>query len=153
MQSLRSKGDIAMSAAENRRLMEAIFAGVMAGDRTPFVESLADDVTMRVTGQNSWSQTFNGKQALFHDLYGYLGTLLAEGRRTVPRRFIADDDHVVVEAVGDMRTKTGVPYNNEYCLVYRLRKGRIVEIREYLDSALCERVLGPYPAVRKQSAR
>jgi len=141
-----------MSAADNKRLIETIFAKIAAGDRAAFIDSLADDVTMRVTGQNSWSKTFRGKDALLRDLYGYLGTLLAEGRRTVPQRLIADGDQVVVEAVGEMRTKAGVPYNNDYCLIYRLRDGKIVEIREYLDSALCERVLGPYPAARTQIA-
>jgi ketosteroid isomerase-like protein len=61
-----------MSAADNKKLMETIFAAIAAGDRTLFVESLADDVTWRVTVQYSWSQTFKGKQALFRDLYGYL---------------------------------------------------------------------------------
>jgi ketosteroid isomerase-like protein len=49
-----------------------------------------------------------------------------------------------------MRTKDGQPYNNDYCLIYRLRDGRIVEIREYCDSALTEAVLGPFPAALKQ---
>jgi ketosteroid isomerase-like protein len=135
-----------MGAAENKKLMEEIFAGVARGERTLFVESLADDVTMRVTGHYSWSQTFKGREALLRDLYGYLGTLLAEGRRTIPHRFIADGDHVVMEAVGEMKTKAGVPYNNDYCLIYRLKDGKIVEIREYCDSALTEKVLGKYPA-------
>jgi hypothetical protein len=30
--------------------------------------------------------------------------------------------------------------------VYRLANGKIVEIREYCDSALCEAVLGVFPA-------
>jgi ketosteroid isomerase-like protein len=134
-----------VSATENRKLMQDIFAAVAAGDRTAFVDSLADDVTLRVTGSNSWSRTFTGKASLLRDLYGYLNTLLAPGRRTVAHRFIADGDHVVVEARGDMTTKAGVRYDNEYCLVYRLAGGKIVEIREYLDSALCEAVLGKFP--------
>jgi uncharacterized protein len=60
-------------------------------------------------------------------------------------RFLADEDWVVIEAVGDMVTKEGERYDNHYCLLYRLRDGKIVEIREYNDSLLCERVLGPYP--------
>jgi len=133
-----------MSSTENKKLIESLFASVAAGDRKPFVDHLADDVVMRVTGQYSWSQTFRGKEALLRDLYGYLGTLLAEGRKAIPQRFIAEGDHVAVEAVGDMRTKAGVPYNNEYCLIYRLKDGKIVEIREYCDSTLTEAVLGPY---------
>jgi uncharacterized protein len=134
-----------MSAAENKKLMEAIFASVALGERALFVDSLANDVTMRITGQYSWSQTFKGKEALFRDLYGYLGTLLAEGRRTIAHRFLADGDHVMVEGVGEMKTKAGVPYNNDYCLIYRLKDGKIVEIREYCDSALTEKILGKYP--------
>jgi uncharacterized protein len=142
-------GELAMGATENKKLMESIFAGIAAGDRAAFVDALADDVTMRVTGHYSWSRTFKGKAALVRELYGYLNTLLAEGRRTIPLRLIADDDHVVVEARGDMRTKAGVPYENEYCLIYRLRDGRIVEIREYCDSVLTETVLGKFPESAK----
>src|SRR5438132_9089597 len=126
--------------------MQEIFAAIAAGDRTRFFDRLADDVTMRVTGQNSWSRTFNGKASLVRDLYGRLSTLLAEGRRTVAHRVIADGDHVVVEARGDMVTKAGVRYENEYCLIYRLQRGKIIEITEYCDSALCEAVLGKFPA-------
>ena len=137
-----------MSAAENGKLMQDVFAAIAAGNRTVFVDTLADDVTLRVTGSNSWSRTFTGKASVLRDLYGYLNTLLAEGRRTVAHRFIADGDHVVVEARGDMMTKAGVRYDNEYCLVYRFADGKIVEIREYLDSALCEEVLGEFPVAK-----
>ena len=59
---------------------------------------------------------------------------------------VAPGDTVAVEARGDMVTKGGVPYCNEYCLVFRLVGGKIVEMREYCDSLLTETVLGPYPA-------
>jgi ketosteroid isomerase-like protein len=140
-----------MSAATNRKLMETIFASIAAGDRTAFGDALADDVTMTVTGQYSWSQTFHGKESVLRDLHGYVQSLLKH-RRTVPFRFIADDEWVVVEARGDMETKTGQRYDNYYCLLYRIDGGKIREIREYQDSTLCERVLGPFPAERKQGA-
>jgi ketosteroid isomerase-like protein len=141
-----------LTAAANKQLMQNLLGRAAAGDRAPYVAAIADDVIMTVTGQYSWSQTFRGKEALLRDLYGHLATLLAAGRRTIPLRFIADDDFVVAEGKGDMRTKAGVSYENDYCLIYRLRGGRIVEIREYCDSALTEAVLGPFPAARKQPA-
>jgi ketosteroid isomerase-like protein len=150
----QSDGDAAVSAADNKKLMQQLFASVAAGDRKPFLDHIADDVVMRVTGRYSWSQTIKGKEALFRDFYDHLASLLADGnRRTAGHRFIADGDQVVVESVGEMKTKAGVPYSNEYCLIYRLREGKIVEMTEYCDSALCERVLGPFPAERKQQAR
>jgi hypothetical protein len=135
-----------MGAAENEKLMRDLFAGIAAGNRTAFADRLADDFSMRVTGQYSWSQTFRSKQAYLRDLHGHLATLLADGRRTIPLNFIAGGDYVVVEARGEMQTKAGVPYNNEYCLVYRLKDGKIVEMREYCDSVLTETVLGKFPA-------
>ena len=133
-----------MSAADNKKLMETIFAAVAAGDRTSYVDALADDVTMTVTGQYSWSQTFHGKESVLRDLYGYVASLL-KYRRTVPFRLIADDEWVAVEARGDMETHAGERYDNHYCLIYRIENGKIREIREYNDSSLCELVLGPYP--------
>ena len=133
-----------MNAAENKKLMQDIFAKVAVGDGSTFVEHLADDVAITVTGQYSWSQTFEGKQTVLRDLYGVVRSRLQRPGRTVPFRFIADDDWVVVEARGDNVTKSGERYDNYYCLVFRLQDGKIAEMREYQDSTLCERVLGPY---------
>jgi ketosteroid isomerase-like protein len=101
-----------------------------------------------VTGQYSWSRTFTGKPSILNDLHGHVRSLLAERARTIAHRFIADGDCVVVEARGDNVTRTGVRYDNDYCLVFRLEHGKIKEVREYCDSVLTERVLGPFPASR-----
>ncbi|MGJ4929834.1 nuclear transport factor 2 family protein [Bradyrhizobium sp. HKCCYLS2038] len=140
-----------MSASANKRLMQDLLAAAAAGDRAAYVAAIADDVTMVITGQYSWSQTIRGKEALLRNLHGHLASLLADGRRAVPLRFIAEDDIVVVEAKGAMRTRDGRAYDNDYCLIYRLRGARIVEIREYCDSALTEAVLGPFPPSLRQA--
>jgi uncharacterized protein len=134
-----------MSSEANKQRMQDLFSG---RDRAAFAAMLHDDVVMRVTGQYSWSRTFRGKAALLGELHGHLNTLLAPGRRTIPQRFIAEGDIVVVEARGDMLTKAGVRYDNEYCLIFRLREGKIIEMTEYCDSVLTESVLGKFPAPR-----
>ena len=139
-----------MSAEANRQLMREIFAEIEAGSGALFAASLADDVVMRVTGQYSWSRTFEGKETVLRELYGYVRSRVERGSRTVPLRIFADGDHVIVEARGDMRTRAGQKYDNEYCLVYRLVGGKIVEMREYCDSLLCEQRLGPFPASARQ---
>lgn len=140
-----------MSAAANKKLMEQIFAAAgdpdpAARDRALFVASLADDAKWTVTGQYSWSRTFSGKQSILNDLHGHVRALLVERARTIAHRFIADGEHVVVEAKGDNLTRTGIRYDNDYCLVFRLEEGKIKEIREYCDSVLVERVLGEFPS-------
>lgn len=138
-----------MSANENRQLMKDIFAGLAVGDSKLFVATLHDDVVMRVTGQYSWAQTFKGKASLLQDLYGYFRTRIEGISKTVPLQIIADQEFVAVEAKGDMFAKSGVRYDNDYCLVFRLRDGKIVEMREYCDSVLTETALGKYPIKEK----
>jgi uncharacterized protein len=143
-------GDTAMNAAANKKLIQEIFAAAgdpdsAVRDRSLFVASLADDATWVVTGQYSWSHTFTGKQAILRDLHGHVRELLVDRTRTIARRFIADGDCVAVEAKGDNVTRTGVRYDNDYCLVFRLDDGQIKEIREYCDSVLTEKALGPFP--------
>jgi uncharacterized protein len=146
-----------MSAAANRKLMQEIFASAgnpdpAARDRALFVASLADDAKWMVTGQYSWSRSFIGKQSILNDLHGHVRSLLTERARTVAHRFIADGDCVVVEARGDNVTRTGVRYDNDYCLVFRLEHGKIKEVREYRDSVLTERALGRFPEAERHAA-
>jgi ketosteroid isomerase-like protein len=136
--------------AINKKLIQDIFAAAgdpdpAARDRSLFVASLADDAIWTVTGQYSWSRTFTGKESILNDLHGHVRTRLAERTRTIAHRFIADGDHVVVEAKGDNVTREGVRYDNDYCLVFRLEGGKIREIREYCDSVLTEKALGKFP--------
>jgi uncharacterized protein len=152
-----TNGDAAMSAAANKQLMQEIFASAgnpdpAARDRALFVASLADDAKWVVTGQYSWSRTFTGKESILNDLHGHVRSLLAERARTIAHRFIADGDCVVVEARGDNVTRTGVRYDNDYCLVFRLENGKIKEVREYCDSVLTERALGRFPEAERRAA-
>jgi uncharacterized protein len=143
--------EAAMSdTASNKELIQQIFAAAgnpdpAVRDRALFVASLADEATWTVTGQYSWSRTFTGKPSILNDLHGHVRTRLADRARTIAHRFIADGDHVVVEAKGDNVTREGVRYDNDYCLVFRLEAGRIMEIREYCDSILTEKALGRFP--------
>ena len=61
---------------------------------------------------------------------------------TVAHRFIADGDHVAVEARGANITRDGRPYYNSYCFVFRLADGKLAELTEYMDSELAGAVLG-----------
>jgi uncharacterized protein len=146
-----------MSAAtiseQNKALMRQIFEGVARGDPALFYERLADDATLIVTGEYSWSQMIKGKERISRDLYGYVRSRLSQRGKTHAFNFLADGDWVVVEARGDMVTKEGKPYQNHYCMLYRLDEGRIIEIKEYQDSTLCERLLGPYPAELRSNDR
>jgi uncharacterized protein len=132
-------------AQHNKALMQEIFEGISQGDARLFYSHLSQNATITITGQYSWSQVIVGKERIANDLYGHVRSRLAERGKTHAYHFLADGDWVVVEARGDMVTKSGAAYRNDYCLLYRLQDDLIVEIKEYEDSMLCEQLLGPYP--------
>lgn len=141
-----------MSAAENKKLVQQVYTDSANRSGTTFVDHLAEDAVWVVTGQYSWSREFRGREAIQNGLLGHLRSLLAARPRTVAFNFIAEGDYVVVEARGDNVTTAGVRYDNQYCMVWRVEDGRIKQIKEYCDSALVERVLGPLPEQRKLAA-
>jgi len=59
-----------MSAEANKKLLQEAFAEIEGGEGTLFADMLADNVVMRVTGQYTWSRTFEGKASVLRDLYG-----------------------------------------------------------------------------------
>jgi uncharacterized protein len=135
-----------MSAAENKKLVQDVFAELANGNSRPFVEMLADEVRWTVIGTTKWSRTFEGKAAVLAELLAPLRGQMADRIRITAHRFIAEDDLVVVEGRGHNTTRSGEPYNNTYCWIYRLANGRIQELTEYMDTQLAATVLGD-PAV------
>lgn len=128
------------TAAQNKAQLETAFAEAAAGSVARFRELYADDVHWTTIGTTAWSGTFAGKPAV-EAMFGRLYPLI-EGRIVVtPHRFIADNDVVAVEARGKAMTKTGKPYNNTYCLVFRFAAGKIAEVIEYSDTALINAAL------------
>jgi len=102
---------------------------------------MADDFHWTVTGSTKWSKTYDGKQAVLTEL-GTLSSKISGRIRATAHRFIAEGDHVVVEARGNNTTKKGTPYNNTYCFVFRIAEGKLKELTEYMDTELVTAALG-----------
>jgi len=94
-----------MSASENKQLMQHIFAELAQGNSRPLVESMADDFQWTVAGSSRWSGAFKGKDAVLNQLLGPLRAQIDGRIKTVPLRFIAEDDFVVIEARGNTPLK------------------------------------------------
>ena len=139
-----------MSTALNKQLLQDIFAELAKSNAKPFVEAMADDFRWTILGATKWSKTYAGKHAVLNELFAALRVTLTANATTIAHRFIAEDDLVVVEARGNNVTKTGLPYNNAYCFVFRLSGGKLKELTEYLDTELVSKVLGD-PASRLQA--
>ena len=140
-----------MTATDNKKLVQQIYADSANRSGTTFADNLAPDATWVVTGHYSWSGEFKGIDAIQNGLMGHFRSFFATRPRTVAFNFIAEGDYVVAETKGDNVTRDGQRYDNDYCMVWRIENGKIKQIKEYCDSTLVERVLGPFPQERKRA--
>lgn len=129
-------------AERNRKALTEAFAALELGDPSKFLPLFAEDICWRVMGSSAWSKEACGLAAVERDLIAPLFARFAGPYRNIPELVLADGDHVVVLAKGDAETVDGGRYANDYCFVFRLRDGHIVEVREYMDTKLADAVLG-----------
>ncbi len=133
-----------MTASENKQVIARIYEAMARGDRSAFGAACDPAYVWRFPGHCSWSKRFEGQSAVQRDLMAPLFALFAAPYTASAITLIAEGDTVVAEVRGDVVTKKGERYNNEYCFLFRFRDGKIIEVVEYCDTDLVERVLGNY---------
>ena len=126
----------------NKQLVRTAFEAMGRSDIGPLYALMTDDFAWVIEGQTRFSRRFEGKEKVKRQLLGPLFDAFATPYRFTIDEMIGEGDRVVVLGRGEVRTKAGLDYNNSYCFVLRLADGRLVELREYLDTALVERVFG-----------
>jgi len=125
-----------MGAAENKKLIQDVFAAWSRGDGSAFFNVLADDVRWTVIGSCPVSRTYTSKQEFFEGATKPLSAKLAGPIQPTVRNIIAEGDQVVLQWDGKATTKSGKPYNNSYCWVMRVADGKVKEGTAYIDTEL-----------------
>lgn len=69
--------------------------------------------------------------------------MIPTGLRFDIKSVTAEGDRVVVEAEGNAVTSQGKPYCNQYCFIFTLADGKIVQMNEYFCHVLANEVLWP----------
>lgn len=77
--------------------------------------------------------------------------LLPTGLRPEIKTVTAEGDRVVVEFEGNALTSEGKPYCNQYCMVFTMRGGRILQVNEYFCNILADETL--WPLVERMQAQ
>ncbi len=90
---------------------------------------LADDIKWNVLGENS----ILGKEQVLE--VSKMSQLQSYPVITI-KNVVAEGDYVVIEAAGKGTTRSGKPYNQTYCDVFRFKDETLEEITTYLDTAL-----------------
>lgn len=135
-----------MSTGANKKLLQDVFDAMAEGDSGPLVAALADDVRWTLLGSTPFSRTYEGKADVLEKLLGPLRAQIDGRLRLRAVNIVGEGDTVVVEARGEAVTRRGQPYNNAYCMVFRLEGGRVRALTEYMDSALVNATFAQRPS-------
>jgi ketosteroid isomerase-like protein len=133
---------------EAKRIVAPAFAAFADGNPSLFVGLLAPDVRYTLIGSTAVSGTFEGLDEVTARLFGPLQAALAGPLAIRAHRLTAEEDRVVVEGKGRAVLRSGAPYEQTYCFVFRLARGRIAEVVEYVDTHLVARAFD-VPAKRE----
>lgn len=118
-----------------------IFAKLASDRPDEFMDYVADNVQWTVLGTHPLAGRYTSKAAFVQATFPRLGQLFDGPPRLFTRDVLVDGDRAAVELYTDTTSKRGVPFPNEYCWICQFENGRIVAVREYLDSALVARTI------------
>lgn len=132
-----------MTIDENRAVVRRYFDAVNAGDMDTIASLLADDATFWVPPSLPDGVEFRGKAMVLKLFTESVGLYDANAGLSVTiHSLTADEDRVAAELVIRGRAAaSGADYENWYHFLFRVREGKIVSIREHLDSLYAFRTL------------
>jgi len=125
----------------NKQVVLKFINAMGSSDSASAAECLAPDAFTLAKGFGK----FAGVRR-FETIVGTIGafqTLLPTGLRPDVKNVVAEGDQVVVEFEGNSTTCDGQPYNNQYCMVFKLADGKIKQVNEYFCTMLADTVLWP----------
>ena len=127
---------------QSRAVVQSWLEKAGSGDMEGAFALFADDAVWSNIGSTRFSGDFAGKDAILGGLIGPLFEQLEGGIRSDLEAVVADGERVVVLSQGNAMTRTGKAYNNTYAQVFTVRDGKIIKVREYMDTALVDAVFG-----------
>ncbi|WP_208281145.1 nuclear transport factor 2 family protein [Massilia oculi] len=123
-----------MNTKANKSLVERFLGQFENGGVNELLDMMSNDATWWVNGKPHLFAFAGLKtRAEMRPALDELFAFFDGGLRMELKSSIGEGDMVAVEARSHGVTKSGKHYENEYHILFRLRDGEIVEVREYTD--------------------
>ena len=137
-----------MSTCEetNRRLTREFFAALGRGDVEAIVDAYDEDGSCWTSGRTLISGTLS--KAQIRAGAGAVLEAFPEGLDFTIHAMTAEGERVAVEAESRGRHASGMLYNNHYHFLLEFRRGKLLRLKEYMDTELVTDILcgGQRPA-------
>lgn len=129
------------------QFMELVTSGMINGSPETLrnaVDLFADDSTLWLIGTLPFSGTLRGRKEILDKMYLPSLDRMASGTMTWQlRTVVAEGEHVVVEWTSQRKTPDGRDYENFLIALFHVRNGKIVSMREYLDTQRAKEAYWP----------
>jgi len=125
---------VLMNNTANKNLVRRFLSYFEKGGINELLDMMSNEATWWVNGKPhlfafAGLKTKAEMRPALDDLFAFFNG----GLKMELKSLIGEGDMVAVEARSDGVTKSGKHYQNEYHILFRLRNGEIVEVREYTD--------------------
>jgi ketosteroid isomerase-like protein len=116
----------------NKAIVARFFEAMNGGDVQFIVDAYAEDGCLQTMGNTLISGIFSRDQV--SQSAGGIFEVFPEGIRFEILDMVAEGDKVAVEATSEGKHVSGATYSNEYHFLFEFRDGKLVRLKEYMDT-------------------
>jgi ketosteroid isomerase-like protein len=130
--------------AANTAVVVDMLAALARGDRARARAAFADDATWQCPPSMPWPPFYEGRDAIFDQYFAVDVDLFETGVSEYDLEVlntVAEGDHVSVEMRHRGAGLDGQAYETDHSVIYVVRDGLIVAVREYIDTLYLTRAL------------
>ena len=123
---------------ENKKIAKKFFEALSTGS-DKYLDFYTDDSVIWTAGDNAIGGTRTKKEII-----NFAQNILAAFPSGITFKITgmtAEEEKVAVEVSGEAIHAAGQTYNNQYHFLLRIQDGKILELKEYMDTQLAAKIL------------
>ena len=123
---------------QNKKITRDFFEALSTGSNK-YLDFYTDDSIIWTAGNNSIGGTRTKKEVV--TFAENILSAFPSGITFNITGITAEDERVAVEINGEAIHASGEKYNNQYHFLLRIKDGKILELKEYMDTQLAAKIL------------
>ena len=127
------------SLTEKNKQIARDFFGTLSAGSEKYLDFYTDDSVIWTAGDNSIGGTRTKKEII--SFAQNILSAFPSGITFNITGITAEEERVAVEISGEAIHASGETYNNQYHFLLRIKDGKILELKEYMDTQLAAKIL------------
>ena len=132
-----------MSIQDNKQTVREYLAHFKNAAVTDLLDAMSEDATWWILGKpHLFPGAGNKSKADMERIWGSLFGRMKDGLEMTVIGIVAEGDKVAAEIRSHADLTDGRVYENQYHMLFTVRQGKIVEVKEYADTLLIANMFG-----------